>query len=73
MKIMSRQFCILGLTQLHISVDLMCFYDYSLINLRSSHKSNFQLIVITHDEEFIDKLTKLHKVDYYFSVTRNDR
>uniref|UniRef100_A0A1B6KQF5 Zinc-hook domain-containing protein n=1 Tax=Graphocephala atropunctata TaxID=36148 RepID=A0A1B6KQF5_9HEMI len=55
------------------NIDRLCATLANLISLRASHKSNFQLIVITHDEDFIDKLTKMHKVDYYFSVSRNDR
>ncbi|XP_046664938.1 DNA repair protein RAD50 isoform X1 [Homalodisca vitripennis] len=55
------------------NIDRLCATLANLISLRASQKSNFQLIVITHDEDFIDKLTKMHKVDYYFSVSRNDR
>lgn len=55
------------------NIDRLCSALVNLINIRANHSSNFQLIVITHDEEFIDKLTKMHKVDYYFQVSRNER
>lgn len=41
-----------------------------LVNTHSGRR-NFQLIVITHDQEFLDVLTKSEKIDYYFKLSRN--
>lgn len=41
-----------------------------LINLRRDNK-NFQLILITHDEDFLDRLMNVEKLKYYYRVTRN--
>lgn len=41
-----------------------------IVNSRSRQK-NFQLIIITHDEEFLTKLTQVEKLDYYIQVSRN--
>ncbi|XP_047104427.1 DNA repair protein RAD50-like [Schistocerca piceifrons] len=41
-----------------------------LINLRRENK-NFQLILITHDEDFLDRLMNVEKLKYYYRVTRN--
>lgn len=43
-----------------------------IVTMRSVQK-NFQLLVITHDEEFIDKLSRVDKVDRYLKVVRNER
>ncbi|KAH8924102.1 hypothetical protein BT69DRAFT_1280934 [Atractiella rhizophila] len=42
-----------------------------IINERRS-QSNFQLIVITHDEEFLTELGKSGALDYYWRVGRNE-
>lgn len=42
-----------------------------IVNSRSRQK-NFQLIIITHDEEFLTKLTRVDKLDYYIRVSRNN-
>lgn len=36
-------------------------------------QSNFQLIVITHDDEFLDKLTRAVGLEEWLRVTRDDR
>lgn len=43
-----------------------------IVNSRTKQK-NFQLIVITHDEEFLNSLTSVEKVDYFLRVQRNNR
>ena len=37
------------------------------------HQSNFQLIVITHDEEFLKLMRCPDFCDHYYRVSRNDR
>lgn len=41
-----------------------------IVNTRQSEK-NFQLIVITHDEDFINALTRAQGVSHFFKVERN--
>lgn len=36
-------------------------------------QSNFQLIVITHDEDLLDHLGRVDQVDHFFKVSRNER
>ncbi|KAF5273702.1 hypothetical protein FQA39_LY07392 [Lamprigera yunnana] len=43
-----------------------------VVNARQEEK-NFQLLIITHDAEFINALTRVDKVDYFWRVTRNER
>ncbi|KAI8869980.1 hypothetical protein GQ42DRAFT_21513 [Ramicandelaber brevisporus] len=47
----------------------------SLANIIKSRRQqrNFQLIVITHDEEFVQNLGKAEYADYYFRVSKNAR
>ena len=33
--------------------------------------TNFQLIVITHDDELLDHLGKVERVDHYYKISRN--
>ncbi|BES89431.1 DNA repair protein RAD50 [Nesidiocoris tenuis] len=35
------------------------------------NKKNFQLMVITHDQEFLKELTKVEFIDHYFKLERN--
>ncbi|KAJ9585795.1 hypothetical protein L9F63_002432 [Diploptera punctata] len=42
-----------------------------IVNSRLVQK-NFQLVIITHDEEFLDRLSKVEKLEYYYRVSRND-
>ena len=44
---------------------------HELIEARR-HQSNFQLIVITHDEEFIKAMKCASFVDHYYRLSRND-
>ena len=37
------------------------------------HQSNFQLIVITHDEDFLKQMKCPDFCDYYYRISRNDR
>lgn len=45
---------------------------FSVIRTRHSQK-NFQLIVITHDEEFVDNLGRADFVDYYYRIYKDDK
>ena len=40
---------------------------------KRSIQRNFQLIVITHDEELIDQLSRIDQVDYYYRVSRDEK
>lgn len=42
----------------------------SIINERKNH-ANFQLIIITHDENFLKKLGQGDVMDYYWYAARN--
>lgn len=62
---------------MHLNSSRIC----ELINLplffriveRRSAQRNFQLIVITHDKDFIDKLSGIERVEHYIEVIRNER
>jgi len=41
------------------------------IVIKRSSQSNFQLVVITHDEEFIEQLSRCDKVQHYQKVSRD--
>merc|ERR1712150_242453 len=43
-----------------------------LVAKRSAQR-NFQLIVITHDEELIDHLSRIDQVDYFYRVSRDEK
>merc|ERR1711915_190682 len=43
-----------------------------IVNKRAAQR-NFQLVVITHDEEFIEQLSKCDKIQYYQEVSRNSK
>ena len=43
----------------------------SIIDVRQS-QSNFQLIIITHDEEFLQMMNCTDYCDYYYRVSRNE-
>lgn len=38
----------------------------------SRANSNFQLIVITHDEDLLDFLGRVDQVDHYYKVSRDE-
>jgi hypothetical protein len=42
-------------------------YNLSIINERKNH-ANFQLIIITHDENFLRKLGQSDVMEYYWYV-----
>lgn len=42
--------------------------------IRTRHlQRNFQLVVITHDEEFVENLGRSDFVDYYFRIYKDER
>ncbi|CAH0547195.1 unnamed protein product [Brassicogethes aeneus] len=43
----------------------------SLIDSRKDEK-NFQLLIITHDEEFLNTLTRVQSIPHFWKVSRND-
>jgi len=49
-----------------------CAFSNSLIESRRAQK-NFQLIIITHDEEFVEMLSRASKkkIEYYYRVTKD--
>merc|ERR1719154_709381 len=40
---------------------------------KRAEQGNFQLVVITHDEDFIESLSRTDKLQYYQKVARTDR
>jgi len=42
--------------------------------LAQSHKvqKNFQLLVITHDEDFIERMTQAQLIDSFYRVSRDE-
>ena len=44
-----------------------------ILRNRGQHKNNFQLVVITHDEEFIRALAHSGLTENYLKVMRNDK
>jgi DNA repair protein RAD50 len=44
----------------------------SIVNTRLTQK-NYQLVIITHDEEFLDRLSKVEKLEVYYRVSRNEQ
>jgi len=43
------------------------------IAIRQAENNHFQLVIITHDEEFIEQLSRCDKIQYYQKVSRNSR
>ncbi|GJQ67982.1 rad50 [Trypoxylus dichotomus] len=54
------------------NVDSLCETLATMIQSRRGEK-NFQLLIITHDEDFIRKLSQLENIDHYLRVTRNQQ
>lgn len=56
----------------YVSCLLLCFWKSSadevdsIIRERRSFSSKFQLIIITHDEKFLEKLGEAEVMDYYW-------
>ena len=48
------------------------FIIFRIIRTRQQQR-NFQLVVITHDEEFVENLGRADFVDYYFRIYKDDR
>jgi DNA repair exonuclease SbcCD ATPase subunit len=36
-------------------------------------QKNFQLLIITHDEEFLERLSKVEKLEFFYRVQRDER
>ncbi|KAH9480437.1 DNA repair protein RAD50 [Psilocybe cubensis] len=54
------------------NIDALAASLVDIINERKTH-SNFQLIVITHDENFLRKLGQSDVMEYYWRVARDSR
>ncbi|KNZ73056.1 DNA repair protein RAD50 [Termitomyces sp. J132] len=54
------------------NIDALAASLVDIINERKSH-SNFQLIIITHDENFLRKLGQADVMEYYWRVSRDSR
>ena len=50
---------------------LTFFFD-RVIRTRQQQR-NFQLVIITHDEEFVENLGRADFVDYYFRIYKDER
>jgi DNA repair exonuclease SbcCD ATPase subunit len=36
-------------------------------------QSNFQLLIITHDEDFIERMTQVQLIDAFYRVSRDEK
>lgn len=54
------------------NIDALAGSLVDIINERR-HLSNFQLIIITHDESFLRKLGQAEVMEYYWRVSRDSR
>ncbi|KAH6912703.1 AAA domain-containing protein [Coprinopsis sp. MPI-PUGE-AT-0042] len=54
------------------NIDALAESLVDIINERKSH-SNFQLLIITHDENFLRKLGQSDVMEYYWRVSRDSR
>lgn len=54
------------------NIDALAASLVDIINERKNH-SNFQLIIITHDEGFLQKLGQCEVMEYYWRVSRDSR
>lgn len=54
------------------NIDALAESLVDIINERKNH-SNFQLIIITHDENFLRKLGQAEVMEYYWRVSRDSR
>ncbi|OAX38147.1 hypothetical protein K503DRAFT_770797 [Rhizopogon vinicolor AM-OR11-026] len=54
------------------NIDALAASLVDIINERKNH-SNFQLIIITHDENFLRKLGQAEVMEYYWRVSRDSR
>ncbi|KAL0961152.1 hypothetical protein HGRIS_006124 [Hohenbuehelia grisea] len=54
------------------NIDALAASLVDIINERKNH-SNFQLIIITHDENFLRKLGQSDVMEYYWRVSRDSR
>ncbi|KIM43207.1 hypothetical protein M413DRAFT_444016 [Hebeloma cylindrosporum] len=54
------------------NIDALAASLVDIINERKSH-SNFQLIIITHDENFLRKLGQSDVMEYYWRISRDAR
>lgn len=51
---------------------IITWWIYRIVEKRSAQR-NFQLLVITHDEDFLKKLFRVEKVEHYLEVKRDNR
>ena len=59
-------------SRLRCCVDILYVFSLSIVNSRSGQR-NFQLIVITHDEEFLQGLAHADDIRTYYRVYRDDQ
>ncbi|XP_076033751.1 DNA repair protein RAD50-like [Oratosquilla oratoria] len=54
------------------NIDALSLALLNIVNKRY-HQRNFQLVVITHDTDFLDRLARADYIEHYFKVDRNER
>lgn len=54
------------------NIDALSSALLSIVKKRS-HQRNFQLIIITHDADFLGKMTHTDDLDHYFKLSRNEK
>lgn len=55
-----------------IDLEYSNLFICSVIRTRQNQK-NYQLVVITHDEEFVELLGRSDFVDYYFRIYKDEK
>lgn len=50
-----------------------CAYVNRVVELRSRHQKNFQLIIISHDEKFLQKLADLNNYKVFYELYRKQK
>lgn len=54
------------------NIDALSYALLSIAN-KKTHQRNFQLIVITHDREFLEKMSHAEFLDCYYKLSRDER
>ena len=57
---------------MHLPRGFVLIFFFRVIRTRQLQR-NFQLVVITHDEEFVENLGRSDFVDYYFRIYKDER
>lgn len=53
--------------------DITKIISFRVVALRSKYQKNFQLIIISHDEKFLQKLAALNNYKQFHELYRKER